>query len=205
MRVFIGIPASEKIKAKAFEFCRQHQDLPGQWIKPKNLPQYQIALSNRYGAASLKFIKPGNLHITLVLPWEISQEAWNMEHEALKKQLQLAADEIRPFEIKFNKINFGPDDREPRLIWARGSASKQIDDLRLKIYEALGQTPDNRQFRLHITLARFRPEDFGHFALQRLDENINWKEKVKSFVLMQSHLSPQGAEYEVLAEFDLKR
>ena len=175
MRIFIGIPASEKIKAKAFEFYRQHQDLPGQWIKPKNL------------------------HITLVPPWEI------MEHEAHDIKQKLKKVDFQQFEVIFEDISFGPNPREPRLIWARGSVPKQIDDFRLKIYEALGQTPDNRQFRLHMTLARFRSEDFGHFALQRLDENINWKEKVKSFVLMQSHLLPQGVEYEVLEEFDLKR
>lgn len=53
---------------------------------------------------------------------------------------------------------------------------------------------------MHLTLARFREEDFTNFPAKKLDEEVVWNETASSIVLMQSHLSRQGADYEILME-----
>jgi 2'-5' RNA ligase len=100
-------------------------------------------------------------------------------------------------------VSFGPTPKKPRLIWAEGQASREILDLRLKIYEALGRKSEGRPFKLHLTLARFRPADFAAFPLKVLNEKVPWRERFGSFVLMRSRLSPQGADYEAVEEFKL--
>jgi len=152
----------------------------------------------------LRWVKPKNLHITLVPPWQ-SEGIEAISHK-------LKAISFTPFEIKFESISFGPNKNDPKLIWASGTATKEILDLRLKIYEALGQKADERPFRLHMTLARL-PFDFapstplGSFAqdiLRFLPENVKWRMVVDRFVLYESLLKPEGAEYEVLEEFRLE-
>lgn len=187
-RIFIGIPASNEIKVKVDIFHRQHQDLPGRWIEPRNL------------------------HITLVPPWqahapEIAEIIRNLKDQPW----------VKPFMVKFDTIKLGPDPREPRLIWARGEASPPVINLRNKIYEALGQKLDDRPFKLHMTLARLRhsipPQSplilrgegkAAHpLIILRGGEKLDWTMEVDRFVLYESHLSPQGAEYEIIKEFGI--
>jgi len=176
-RIFIGIPASEEIKQKAGLFHQAHLDLPVRWIKPRNL------------------------HITLVPPWAIDSA---QDLEQIINSLK-GSSAVEPFRVSFNRIEFGPNNKNPRLIWASGAATKEILDLRLKIYDCLKQTPDSRLFRLHMTLARVPSagSDIGEWTRTIREGNIDWTMKVDRFVLYESHLSPEGAEYEVVSEFKL--
>ena len=128
-----------------------------------------------------------------------------MEHEALKKQLQLVADETRVFGVKFDTIKLGPDPKEPRLIWAKGPVVPEIQDLRSKIYETLNQRPDDKPFRMHMTLARLSPPLQGGVDSRLVGmtgrRGIDWAMMVDRFVLYESHLLPEGAEYEVIEDF----
>jgi 2'-5' RNA ligase len=65
------------------------------------------------------------------------------------------------FEIVFDKISFGPDSRYPRLIWAEGNL-------------------------FHLTLARFDPKKFKDFPIKKLNEKVDWQEKVSEVCLFQS-------------------
>jgi 2'-5' RNA ligase len=205
-RIFVGIPISEELQKEILEWqmiIYQDFDLS---LNPSPTP----GEGNK-----VRWLAGKNLHITLVPPWQTSHEAWNMEHKALNQKLQEAAKNIKPFVIRFEKISFGPNIHQPRLIWASSPIKSSsfaddseavfngVNELRLKIYDALGQQPENRPFQLHVTLARFRAEDFEKFAIKKLNEKADWKMKVENFALYQSHLSPLGADYEILAEFHL--
>jgi len=58
---------------------------------------------------------------------------------------------------------------------------------------------------LHLTLARFRPEEFRRFAGQELEEKISWHETIDNITIFESILSPGGAEYKVIKVFSLAR
>lgn len=176
-RLFVAIKISKELEDRAFEFRRSHQYLPVRWLSGKNL------------------------HITLIPPWHTD------DIETAKKLLHKISDQTpgqistiksQPFDLNFDEITFGPTPKNPRLIWASGQAPQEIKNLKLSLEKIFNRPSENRPFFLHLTLARFRPEDFHAFKPQNLNEKITWQEKVTEVVLMESHLSPKGAEYEIL-------
>lgn len=179
-RIFVAIKLSNELQSQILELINKYQD-------PRT--------KNR-----IRWVAGKNLHITLVPPWPLGSAR---DLRAVTDRLNKV--KFQPFEIKFNQITFGPNEREPRMLWLKGGAPKEVLNLRLKIYECLGQQPDARPFRLHVTLARLKNHPSLTLPLQgrealKLPMAVDWKEKVNSFVLMESHLLPQGADYEVLLE-----
>ncbi len=169
-RIFVAIPISEDLQNEILEWEKSYKNLPVKWLRGKNL------------------------HITLVPPWEEENV------EKVKTVLKLVENRAEPLEVIFEKVEFGPHFDEPRLIWAEGQALKEIQNLKIEIENVLGREPESRPFKLHLTLARFRPKDFVMFPVKKLDEKVFWEQKVKSFVLMESRLLPDGADYDVLGE-----
>lgn len=172
-RVFVALPISPALQNEIIAWERRFQNLPVRWLRGKNL------------------------HITLVPPWETDDIG---EVVTLLKGLNFNAGKIK---LECNRVSFGPNRREPRLIWAEGGTVDQLSVIRSQLYETLKFPPESRSFKLHLTLARFRPEKFSAFPMQTLDETVDWRDTATSFVLMESHLLPSGAEYEVLASFSL--
>lgn len=144
----------------------------------------------------VRWLAGKNLHITLVPPW------YEKDTDSAKDKLNKIT-AAGGFEIEFKKINFGPDPHRPRLIWAEGSAPKEIVALKDGACEIFNRPKESRPFLLHLTLARFRPETFSSFVVKKLDERVAWTDNVRSIVLMESHLSRRGADYEIIAESNL--
>lgn len=167
-RLFVAIPISEKLQIQVLDWSRNYKNLPVRWLSGKNL------------------------HITLVPPW------YTQDIASVKEDLESLKGKIASFEVKFETVSFGPKQSSPRLIWASGKTPPQIIELKTLSEKALNHPPENRPFLLHLTLARFRPEEFKDFSLKKLDEKINWMENINSIVLMESHLSQKGADYEIL-------
>ena len=150
----------------------------------------------------VRWLSDKNLHITLVPPWH------EESIERAKTVLQTIEGKFGPIELFFTNISFGPDPRRPRLIWLTGEPSERLRELVLLLEEFLGEKEQSsRQIRdggvPHVTLARFREEDFGSFPRKEINERVKWKEEARSVVLMESHLSPAGADYEALYEVGL--
>lgn len=172
-RIFIAIKISPEIQEKTDNWKARFTSLPVRWIHRDNL------------------------HITLIPPWEEKNipEIINMA-EKIKGR-------ILPFDIEFNKITYGPDINKPRLIWAEGDAVKSLVHLNKEIAKLLGAKQSVRDFKLHLTLARFRPEDYIDFQVKKLNEKIDWKEKVDSVCIMESLTKSGGADYKVLKNISL--
>jgi len=166
---------------------------------PKNLQQkiwdWQQSLTYQL---PVRWLALKNLHLTLIPPWyEDNLEKIFLALDALPKKYP-------PFKIKFSQVTFGPNRYQPRLIWATGETPQAS----LVLQKALGSLfphlkSEKRPFRLHLTLARFRPEQFASFPIKNLNEIINWQTDVTSISLMQSHLSKTGADYEILKDIKL--
>jgi RNA 2',3'-cyclic 3'-phosphodiesterase len=157
---------------------------------PAEVQEQMLSVSRKHDLP-VRWIEGRNLHITLVPPWHTSDlEDVKQRLDRLKKH--------NPFTISFNRVLFGPDPRNPRLIWAEGPTTKKILELQEHVESALG-AHDERMFRLHVTLARFKAEDFKEFP-KELDEEVDWQVPVRSIALMESRLLPQGAQYDILHE-----
>ncbi|MBM3257269.1 MAG: RNA 2',3'-cyclic phosphodiesterase [Candidatus Liptonbacteria bacterium] len=174
-RIFVALKISPKLQQCVAEWAARHYNFPVRWLAGKNL------------------------HITLIPPWHATDE----NIESTKEILENITRSSSPFPLLFHTLSFGPDPRRPRLIWAEGNAPRELLLLKSHLDIALGPA-EKRPFRLHLTLARFREEEFAHFPIKSLHEQVNWNELANSLVLMESHLSPHGADYEILAEFLLQ-
>ncbi|TSC60404.1 MAG: 2'-5' RNA ligase [Parcubacteria group bacterium LiPW_15] len=176
IRVFVGIPISEELREKIGKWAESHKDWP------------------------LRFVSGTGLHITLVPPWYAENS------DCAVGQLDDIATAVKPFNIKFKKITFGTSSKRPRLIWTMGEDYDKEGMLRLKaVAEAVfGQKPEVRPYSPHLTIARFKEEDFGKMPTKELDENVDWEMEVNFVVLYESKLHHSGAEYEILKKIELK-
>lgn len=164
MRVFIGIKASEELQTKILDWQEAHKNL------------------------SVRFVKPENLHITLLPPWYRA----NINH--LVKYLNSFKTTLEPFELEFNRILFAPKNR-PRLIWTEGIYSPPMKKLRNELEKHLKTRKERRQLIPHITIARFKTEAFASLKNSLDTEDIEWFMKVSKITLFESKLGPKGADY----------
>ncbi len=172
-RVFVAFSISPSLREEIFDWEKKYEKLPVRWLSPKNL------------------------HITLLPPW------YETNIEKVKEGLKKIGNTVGNFEVVFERVTYGPDPRNSRLIWAEGEAPQQMAALEDQLGKALEQPLEKRPIRLHLTLARFRPEDFPRFPITKLDDAVRWRDEIGSFVLMESHLSREGADYKILGETSL--
>ena len=146
----------------------------------------------KWNHLSVRWIKPENMHVTLVPPWYVTKV------NELINRLKSCKNIVAPFAITFREVMFGPNISRPRLIWASGDVPSEILILRSKLGKILQRKSEKRPFLTHLTIARFKEKDFTKYPVKTLHDKIFWKEKVRSFLLMESHLRRSGAEYETL-------
>lgn len=109
----------------------------------------------------------------------------------------------KKIKTEFQFISYGPNHHSLRLIWVSAKTSKEIFNLKQEIQNSLEIKTDNREFLLHLTLGRFRENDFENFTIKNLNERLNYKEIFDKFVLLESKLSPKGAQYSLLDSFKI--
>lgn len=182
-RIFIAFPLEEGIKKKIVtwvETFKATHNIPVRWLKPENL------------------------HITLVPPFYVHDEELKM----VKLLIAQTVHGVLPFEIEFQKVTYGPDPKRPRLIWA--SAETPPDMQRLKnileqtlVAAKLDIIPEQRPLKVHLTLARFREESFSTFKIQELNEEVRWYGILSKIAIMESVFKLGGAEYYIINQYEL--
>lgn len=177
-RIFVALPLSRSLQKTVRRWQKDHTRLPVRWIKPENL------------------------HLTLIPPWWVADPTpvWHLLEGDTFKRCHL----FDGLALTLERVAFGPTPQRPRLIWAMGKTSPKLIKLKKQLEETLRRPAAKRPFKPHLTLARFRAGDFPRFPGPTLEEEIDWREKVKSFALLESHLSPTGVTYEKLAVFPLQ-
>ena len=145
----------------------------------------------------IRWIKPENLHVTLVPPWYEDEKGIQKVEELLNSTLR------KEFILNFRRIAYGPDPKRPRLVWLEGGAPRGLTNLRDNLYGMLGKEQEKRPFLLHLTIGRFREEEFSSFPVKSIDEEFIFEERASTLLLMESHLGKGGAEYGVLHKIGL--
>lgn len=172
-RIFIAVRISLEIRQKAEEWKASFIDLPVRWVPDENL------------------------HITLVPPWDEENV------EEIINRLEKIQDKIIPFKVGFQRVAYGPNPYNPRLIWAEGEATEELEILQKEISKLVGRESPDRGSKPHLTLARFRSEDYRYFPTKKLPEKIDWTEEVGSVCLIESILKPEGVRYKILKTIKL--
>jgi len=184
LRLFIAVFPPEKIKNQLLEY--QQKKLA------KNKEIFRITPLDA-------------LHLTLVFIGDSDEK----EKEKIIFACRKTAALFSPFQITLENINYGPNEKLPRLVWLEGKSAEELikleKTLRKNFYEIAGKkiTGENHNFKAHITLARIKNN--SHKPLpQEIKERKKITFWVEKFFLMNSQLDYQGAKYKIIDSFSLK-
>ncbi|OGY45864.1 MAG: 2'-5' RNA ligase [Candidatus Buchananbacteria bacterium RIFCSPHIGHO2_01_FULL_39_8] len=175
-----------------------------------NLPQSakdQLAellkqLKKINSAQEIRYVKAKNIHLTLHFLGNLKEQQIGQVQEILKHQ----AKKHQAKKLVTDKIDAFPDLKRPRVIFLGSEkiGEESLASLQNNLgqdLEKIGIEIDHRPWHAHLTLARIvGPCQFKtqNLNLPKLEIPIN------SVELMESQLSPYGAEYKILTSFTLK-
>lgn len=158
----------------------------------KKVISWQKIYQQTFNPSGIRFIQGKNLHVTIIPPWYIDNAEETIRLLGNKK-LGLS------FTLLFERIIFMPSERS-KFTWLYGPVPEHLVALRQHISEVLQRPLEKRKYALHTTVARMEKDA----SVIPIEENIHWLVPIKRFSLFQSHISSQGAEYEVIREFSLE-
>jgi len=181
-RIFIAINLPPEIKSMLMHYAKKYKDLPAKWVDPENL------------------------HITLAFLGNISDlELGNVCMAAKKEAVQHV-----PFSINLTNLSYGPDEKNPKMVWVATEKSRELSLLKRGVEEALSEVinfkPEERSFNPHITLARIQQMALRMMDLEerpQINENLDMSFLVESIEVMESILKKTGPQYSIVESYRL--
>lgn len=167
-------------------------------------------LRQAMGEASIRWIPPQNIHLTLKFLGNIS--ASHMDF--LKQLLHQTADSHTPFDLQIGGIGSFPNSKLPRVLWAGIHAPADLASLQKNIEAGaarLGYEKEARPFSPHLTLGRVR-QGINPRDLQKISAALNGIQignigsaHVDAVHLYKSELRPEGSVYTKLFSAPLSK
>jgi RNA 2',3'-cyclic 3'-phosphodiesterase len=149
-------------------------------------PEITEKISNWQSANSnlpANFIKPQNLHLTLVPPWQIEDPAPIIE-------------KLQNFEFKKNKVQLTQIVQTKKVIWAQAETNPELATLKNQLTNLSQRKADPRPFLPHVTLARLQKLSRDNFTSQP----VAWTFTASNITLYESSLHTPGLDYRILAQ-----
>jgi 2'-5' RNA ligase len=154
--------------------------------------------------ATVKWVRPDQMHLTLVFLGEVADARVQAIVEAIDRPIVES-----PFDLAFAGVGVFPQRGAPNVLWIGASAGKaetiavqrQLADR----VAPLGIPLERRPFHPHLTLARLkgsRPSDQAAI-LRESGRNVVATTRIDHATLYQSRLSSHGATYTPLARATL--
>jgi 2'-5' RNA ligase len=174
------------------------------------LTRLQEQLQGEAPRGSVRWVRPGGIHLTLKFLGDVPADQIGEITGALQKSCQGFA----PFSLSCGGLGCFPNLKHPRVVWVGvQEETGTLAQLHKAIEEnvaPLGYPTEKRKFSPHLTLGRVRRQ-VGSGDRRRLGELVGASEtgslgqmEVRSVNLMRSDLQPSGAVYTRLAEVELK-
>jgi 2'-5' RNA ligase len=183
MRLFIAINIPNEIK--------------------ENLGRQAADLARRIDATGIKWVEPELFHLTLRFLGELPEH----QVEPLAGQMTVAAKDIRPFSISFDKAGCFPPHGSPRVLWFGMKEGKEQAETAGKAFTLIGpQEETERAFQAHLTIARVKDPRSSRFIRPVLEKWIFTPPppfEVRSIDLMQSVPSRTGPAYSLVQSVPL--
>jgi|Deesub1362A_J573_1020465.scaffolds.fasta_scaffold00034_8 2'-5' RNA ligase len=167
---------------------------------------YRATSALRESCSRARWVPPENLHITLKF-------LGNVKARAIPGLVALLKEHLAPFaalEVELQGAGAFPSPQRPRVVWLGVREPRALQALQQAVEAAAQQagfSPEERPFVPHLTLGRLKePRACPSLSqsLSTLKEAPFGKIRVDRVCLMQSRLSPQGAQYSVVAQIQLK-
>lgn len=179
---------------------------------PANIKDFLSRLENKLKTtgADVKWVSPGNIHLTLKFLGEINAETI----EKISVIMEDIAKNKKTFQIHLGAMGAFPNTKFPRVIWiginsGEDEAKEIVKELEKELNK-IGIPREVKPFSGHITIARIRSNKDKENLVQELNKLNNNTERdnppafaVTKFILFKSTLTPQGPIYEVLKEANL--
>ena len=181
LRTFVAIEIPETIKAK--------------------LGVLQAEL--KHTGSKLSWVKPNNIHLTLKFLGDTEESLI----DKIICQLEKAAKDSEPFDVRIENIGAFPNLKRPRVIWVGAeTVTNDLTELVGRINENLskfGFEADRKKFSPHLTLGRVRDSRGVDEVVKKIMEKDSFAAgvfKVNKISFIKSQLTNQGAIYTVLKE-----
>jgi 2'-5' RNA ligase len=160
--------------------------------------QQKLATALGAVARSLRFVRAGHMHLTLVFIGEIAEARGGPIVEVMSGDIAQA-----PFQVVFGGVGTFPRDGAPRVLWlgvVRGAPELvELAALVARRLAAVGVVVEPRAFRPHLTLARWRERSRAGRPPLLESTALVARVDVGAVTLYQSRLSPAGPSYTALA------
>ena len=166
---------------------------------PDEIREAFLSYEKRWQGLHVRWTSFKNMHITVEFLGEVNKSGL----DAILLATKSTAEEIKPFDIRLDKIVLGPDPAQARMLWATIHTNSHLIKFKNLMDENLKQNDfilEAREFKSHITLARARGNQ-----LKGKQTNItlaNLKFKAEGVEVIESQLHPGGARYKVIESFE---
>jgi 2'-5' RNA ligase len=166
--------------------------------------QRRIAAALGAAAASVKWVRPDNAHLTLVFLGDVDGSVAPALIDAVGRDVH-----ANPFDITFSGVGLFPPRGAPRVLWTGIAAgTRALEALHRELstrIAAHGVPLEARAFHPHLTLGRWTSSRNGDRAkaLAAGRPGVIARQTVEWATLYQSRLSPSGASYTPLARANL--
>lgn len=181
MRLFLEIPLPDGLKDRAVALAEQFRPL-----------------------VDAAFVKKDNMHLTLKFLGDVPENKIPAIKDALSKISS------PPFELDISGVGTFPAPYSVRVLWfGAGKGGKDFVELQKKLDMELAplKFPPEKSYVPHLTFARVKKVLDKDKLRELVEHNHNTYNlgafAVSSFRLMRSTLTPNGPEYETVAEFNL--
>lgn len=153
---------------------------------------------------NIRWEKKDKLHITLKFLGDTE--------ESLVADLSLGLEKIvnrnRPIEISVNKFGVFRRGGEPKILWVGMNENNQLSKIVDEIEESFckfGYPKEERKFKPHVTLLRFRGYEDSDRILKLLDVKLpNLSFNADKISLIKSELKQTGSVYTTIKSFKLE-
>jgi 2'-5' RNA ligase len=168
----------------------------------------ELSRDLRNSSMSAKWVKPENMHITIVFMGSIEDTMVQPIGEAVRGVVS----QYDPMSVYLNGIGCFPDARRPRVLWiGLGGEIERLAQLRDALMQKLipfGIKEEKRDFRPHLTLGRFKKfsganRDELQKVLKKYSGLSGPEFVLRELVMFKSELRPDGARYSKLHIFPI--
>jgi 2'-5' RNA ligase len=153
----------------------------------------------------IKWVSPGNIHITLKFFGETPESDLPVISEALGN----AAARAEPLTFTLAKLGIFGSSYKPKVVWVgikNGEAVKKLGEAVLNETDLAGWKRDRQNFVPHLTIGRIKfledKKRFQEIIAKYRDANLQ-EVQTDEIILYESILRPEGPDYHVLERYGI--
>ena len=176
-------------------------------IDPGNrLLQAYTKLQNELKNEKIKWVDRDNFHVTLFFLGDTDEEKIGQVKQSLAGLVPV----FEAFDINLHGMGVFKNMQKPRVLWAGIHDFEPLQRIKQSVDQKmsqLGYTPDKREFRPHLTLARIKwiedKSKLEHLLLEY--EQQQWqKTRISELIYYESKLKQSGPVYTPIEKFSLE-